>query len=339
MGISGKELAKLLNISEAAISMALNNKPGVSTKTRNIIITAAKEHGYNFSKMEEKKIQPLPSGHISFIIIKKRGIIVDDSSFFSHLFEGINSGCSEHHYALNTSYIYENDDLERQVHDTISFGCKGLILLGTEMNENSYKYFDKLGIPIVVLDTYFRNISTNYVVIDNVQGSYLATDYLISKCNSQPGYLKSSYTISNFLERADGFYDAIRQNGMATSKSVVHVLSPSIEGAYADMVELLKNGEVPAKCYFADNDSIAFGAMKALKDFGYNIPSDISIVGFDNTPYYNQIDPSLTTIDVPKSYFGTTAARRLIELIKRPDTSPIKILISTSLIVRKSVTK
>ena len=61
-------------------------------------------------------------------------------------------------------------------------------------------------------------------------------------------------------------------------------LSPSQEGAYEDMKALLVSGEKPAPCYFADNDLIAIGAMKAMKDAGYHIPEDVSIVGFDDLP-------------------------------------------------------
>ena len=71
---------------------------------------------------------------------------------------------------------------------------------------------------------------------------------------------------------------------MSSSRSIVHSLTPSMEGAYTDMLELIKNGEELASCYFADNDLIAVGAMKALKESGYRIPQDIGIVGFRQPP-------------------------------------------------------
>ena len=91
---------------------------------------------------------------------------------------------------------------------------------------------------------------------------------------------------------------------MSSSRSIVHILTPSMEGAYADMLEIIKNGEELASCYFADNDLIAVGAIKALKENGYRIPQDIGIVGFDNLPLGSVIEPALTTIHVPKQYMG-----------------------------------
>ena len=102
-----------------------------------------------------------------------------------------------------------------------------------------------------------------------MQGAFNATVRLIHKHIGQPGYLHSSYPIHSFEERCEGFYRALRKNGLPSSKSVVHLLSPSVEGAYADMLELLEQNTPLASCYFADNDNIAIGAMKAFQHKGY----------------------------------------------------------------------
>ena len=103
------------------------------------------------------------------------------------------------------------------------------------------------------------------------------------------------------------------------------------------MIEILNRNEPLASCYFADNDEIAIGAMRAFKEKGYRIPEDISIVGFDNIPYSTYVDPPLTTIDVPKAYMGTIAAKRLITVIEEKVTAHLKIEMNTNLIIRQSV--
>ena len=110
-----------------------------------------------------------------------------------------------------------------------------------------------------------------YLIYYRKHGAFLASDYLIRRMKEQPGYLRSSYAINNFDERADGFYKAIRHHGYSASKSIVHRLSPSIDGAYADMMEILNRSEAIAPCYFADNDMIALGAMKAFMDKGFSV--------------------------------------------------------------------
>lgn len=338
MSITAKELSKILQLSEAAVSMALNNKPGVSTATRKRVVETARAHGYDFSKINENSTVPQASGGtLYFIIYRKHGAVVADTPFFSELSQGIDSGCKKQHYYLHVFYLDDGKEIEQQLKSLIHFDCKGILLLGTEMHEKDLMPFLNLKLPLVVLDTYFETVRANYVLINNVQGAYLATDYLISHCKSQPGYLRSSYAINNFQERADGFYKAVRTHGMSTSKSKVHLLTPSMEGAYADMTTLLDSGEELASCYFADNDLIACGAMKAMKEHGYRIPEEISIIGFDNMPAAVYMEPALTTIHVPKQAMGEAAVRRLAQIIEDKDEVPMKLEISTTLIKRKSI--
>ena len=103
------------------------------------------------------------------------------------------------------------------------------------------------------------------------------------------------------------------------------------------MKGLLASGEKPVSCYFADNDLIAIGAMKALKDAGYRIPEDVSIVGFDDLPSCEYMSPPLTTIRVPKFFMGETAADRIIQLIEEKNQQSLKIEVFTQLMHRKSV--
>ena len=203
------------------------------------------------------------------------------------------------------------------------------------MNEGDLPLLSLLPFPVVLLDTYFEGAPYDSVLINNVQGAYLATSYLIAKYRTQAGYLSSSYPINNFSERADGFYKAIRKSGLSPSRSIVHRLTPSAEGAYSDMLELLDRGEELARCYFADNDLIAAGAMRALTERGKRIPEDIAVVGFDDMPLCAYTSPTLSTVRVPKQEMGKTAAKRLLDKIK-DGLPPVKIEVGTSLIRRTS---
>lgn len=335
MSITAKELAKYLGLSEAAVSLALNHKPGVSTATRKRVLAAAEELGYDFTRL--KPVEPgKSSGSIFFVIYRKHGAVVADTPFFARLSEGIDAACKELPYYLNVRYLHEDDDVADQLAQWERQGCRGLILLGTEMQLQDIHPFLGCGLPLVLLDNYFEEISVDSVLINNIKGAYTAADYLIRQRHTQPGYLHSSYSINNFEERADGFYKAIRKNGMSTSRSIVHRLTPSVEGAWADMKELLAGSEPLAGCYFADNDLIAAGAIRAIQEAGYRVPEDIAVVGFDDMPICTYIDPPLTTVRVPKQYMGRMAVRRLHELICDPESLPIKIEISTTLKKRKS---
>ena len=334
MSVTAKQLAQRLGLSEAAVSLALNNRPGVSRETRKRVMDAARESGYDFSRRSVASADK--RGTVCFVIYKKSGAVVDDTPFFSALTTGVSVGCRKERYDCVIRYFYD-DDLGRQIDTLDAASFSGVILLATEMDEASLKSFSHVRIPMVILDAYFEKLPYNYILINNIQGAFLATEHLIRRRRVQPGYLRSSYPISNFEARADGFYKAIRAAGMSTSKSPVIRLAPSQEGAYEDMKALLAGGEEPAPCYFADNDLIAIGAMQALREAGYRIPEDVSVVGFDDMPACEYVVPPLSTIEVPKQAMGETAARRVIQLIESKDPTPLKIEISTRLIRRKSV--
>ena len=335
MSITAKQLAAQLGLSEAAVSIALNNRPGVSTATRRRVLEAAREAGFDFSR--KATMQNAKRGQICFVIYKKSGAVVDDTPFYSALSEGIGLACKRAHYELVIRYLYEDEDLSDQLFSLKTAGFDGILLLATEMDERSLEPFERFSIPIVLLDAYFETLHTDCVLINNIQGGYLAASYLISKRKIQPGYLRSAYRIANFNQRADGFYKALRDHGMSSSRSPVHLLAPSQEGAYADMKALLQAGEEPAGAYFADNDNIAIGAMKALREAGYRIPEDVALIGFDDLPLCEYLDPPLTTVEVPKQYLGEVAAMRIIERIENQNSLPLKTEVAVRLKKRKSV--
>lgn len=335
MGITAKELAKKLNLSATAVSIALNNKPGVSPKTRELVIAEAEKYGYDFTRLALKKNH---AGDIYCIICRTHNAILNYTPIFSEITDGIEAECRRNDFRLRIMQIYErSNDIERYIEDLRIANCAGIILLGTEITPEICQKFLKLSVPVLLLDSYFPNIDCSSVLINNTQGAYLATSYLIDRCGKQPGHLRSSYKIANFAERRNGFVFAVREHGMSAGACKTHELSPSIDGAFSDMLEIIDSGEELARSYFADNDLIAIGAVKALKLRGYKIPEDVAVIGFDNISEGRILEPSLSSVDIPRKYMGGTAARQLIYQIMNPIPRTVKIEVSTSIVKRFSV--
>lgn len=332
MKVTAKQVAQQLGISAAAVSMALNNKPGVSPQMRQKIVALATEMGYDFTRINRKNAS---SNTIAFILFHRN--MGFDTPFFSDLTVSVETTIKEIGYQFAIHHIYESDNLEKQLELIRACRYEGILLLGTTMSREEVLAFEKLDIPLVLLDSCYPNLHSDCVVINNTDGAETATDYLIKQTQRQPGYLHSSCDIVNFDERYLGFLNAVRKHAMPASKSIVHRLAPSIDGAYADMLEILNQNEPIADCYFADNDEIAIGAIRAFKEKGYRIPEDIAIVGFDNIPYAAFIEPPLTTIDVPKTFLGAVAVKQLVSAIRERNCFHVKIAVNTSLIVRSSL--
>lgn len=338
MPISAKELAQKLNVSPATISMVLNHKPGISEETRNKVLEAAQKFGYDLSKYTAGS-NPSDTQNICFIIYKNNGQVVSDTPFFSALTEGISNTCQMNGLQLNIIYIYGNQPILPQLRELFEKDYQGALLLATEMSRKNFEPFLQLPCPLVVIDCYYEDIPFDTILINNVQGSYAATSHLIHKGFRQIGYLKSSFRIANFEERADGYFKALRVHELRKNKEHILELSPSMESAYEDMKKLLEQNIPLAPAYFADNDLIAAGAMRALQEAGKRIPEDISIIGFDDISICMFLSPSLSTMRVEKHDFGMLAVIQLLNRIQNPSQSLVKLELSTKLISRESVKK
>lgn len=333
MSITSKELADILNVSPATVSMVLNNKQGISEETRDMVLKAAKEYDLQVKKVPSAKSKL----SLQYIIYKKSGEVVGDTPFFSQVTEGIIQECQQRDCTLKMSYFYGNDDFEPQFEEILKKKCSGILLLGTEMDLDTFEHFKKLDIPLVLMDCYHDDIDINTVLINNTQGAYAATNNLIKHGHKKIGYLKSKVRINNFKERADGYYKALRQNNIPFDHPYVLEISPEAKQGYIDMCNILQNKPELATAYFADNDIVAAAAIRAFKDYNYKIPDDISVIGFDDMPECQVISPPLSTMNVDKKKLGALAVSRLTEVVRNIDGAVIKLALSTQLVERESV--
>lgn len=334
MAISAKELAQKLNVSAATISMVLNHKEGISDATREKILAGAKKYGFDLSKYYMHAEEPQ---NICFLIYKKSGEVVTDTPFFSELTEGVSSACRSSNINLSVDYLYGAEPTGPQLKILSEKDYDGILLLATEMEQEDFAPLLSLQVPLMILDCYYDELQMDTVLINNLQGAYTAVCYLAQQGFTQIGYLKSSLRIANFEERADGYYKALRRYQLKKNSDYVPALAPSMEGAYQDMQRYLAQGIPLAEAYFADNDLIAAGAMKALSEAGVRIPEDVSIIGFDDISLCSFLTPPLSTMHVPKHELGILAIEQLIRKINTPSRPPIKIELSPRLTLRDSI--
>jgi len=338
MKLKAKDIAKKLSISPSAVSFVLNNKPGVSEETRRKVLKVIDQMGYNTNIFSKSALTH--NRNIRFIIYKKHGLVVSDTPFFSALMEGIDREARNLGYNLIVTYMDENkDNLMKLFHIIKETSPDGIMLLATEMTKEDLKPFKKLNIPLLLLDSYFENENLDTVIINNIEGVYKATCYLIELGHIDIGYLHSSVWINNFDQRMAGFKKAINNKGLKLNENLIFCLEPNIDSSYKNMLEILEKKPKLPTALFADNDIIASGAIKAMKEFGIKIPQDVSVIGFDDMPFCEMIDPPLTTIMVYKQRMGMIALKRLVERIDEAPAETIRIEVNTTLIKRKSVIK
>lgn len=341
MALKAKEIAEELGISQATLSLIVNNKPGISDTTRKQVVSELIARGYDYLlSAETVKAEGIQTNketsNIGFVTYKRGGELLGYNSFFPLILDGLEQTARRYGYGL--SYInISHEDAEAEMEYIKAAKCKGCVIFATEMKEQDMVPFMKLRIPIVLLDNHFNSLNINSVEVNNEQGVYLAAEYLYKKGHRKVGYLRSGVDIDSFTER---YFDTLRvaeKIGLEDVRKYTFTVGYPSEEAYGGMVKVLEsNVELPT-AFIADNDLVSVGAMRAMKDKGYHLPKDMSFIGFDDRPICSLVKPSLTTIQIPREYFGAEAVELLMRVINDKFKGNVMVDVSGKLIIRESV--
>lgn len=337
MKVKQSDIAKQLNISTTAVSLAINNKPGVSEDTRRQVIDICRDIGYELPAAE--KLSQI-CGSIGLYIYKKHGLVVSDTSFFSQVLEGIAVEAARRDIDLKYVYLSEKANSREKMRDMLqSADSEGIIVLATEMDKEDLKLLEYLSVPFIILDAYFEYAKMDTVLIDNIEATKKIVEYLISYGHEKIGYLKSRTRIKNFREREAGLRQTIQRHNIKYDKKYEFKIGSTPETAYQDFNELLDQGRELPTAFFADNDIIAMSAMRALKDHGIKVPDDVSVAGFDGVPDSSVISPPLTTVRVRGRDMGSLAVSRLVDKIQNNTMIYVTSRLGTELIAGASVSR
>lgn len=342
MSIRVKDLAALLNVSSATVSLVLNNKPGLSDATRNRVRNQIIALGYQDMLSNEPKSEKRDDRNLLFIVYRMRGANAAGTPYFSQLYadiiEGVESQVSKKGYNLMVSYM-DQDNLQREAAQIRNRSAAGILLLATEMSGEQIELFLELGIPMVVIDNYMDSKDFDCVTINNEQGVFEAVSYFLKTGHQEIGYLHVQNNANNFTERYFGYLRAAQRFGLrVVPDNIIEVVTE--QGGEAVYLELKKQFEkrkhIP-EALFADNDIIAFYAIRVLRELGYRIPEDISLIGFDNMMLSEITEPPLTTVQIPKYKIGVLAVNALVDKLNEQTDGFMKTEVKTKLIVRQSV--
>jgi LacI family transcriptional regulator len=341
------DIAKAAEVSPSAVSLVLNNKPGVSGEVRQRIMDIARDMGYHPVSRQEGRGA---NASIKLLKIAKHGHIVNErhNAFITEYLEGIERGAKRHNYKLEVSF-FNRTPVEEVVKAELDGGdgkrADGLIVLGTELSAHELNFFTVLSRPTVFIDTYFPLAAFDCIDMDNGDGVFRSIEYLYQMGHRSIGLVKSSYETRNFREREKGFREVMEYFSLPVQEDFIIPVDPAYEQSAADMMRFLSNAGVRGRAsfpsaFFCMNDIIAYGCMKALREVGVAIPGDVSVIGFDDLPSSSITGPPLTSIRVSTHQIGERALEKLSERIDGlTNGQPEKILVSGKLMIRGSVKK
>lgn len=334
MKITIKEIAKEAGVSIATVSMILNNKDkNITNATRMRVLEVVKKYNY------------IPNAMAGSLVTQKThivGLILPDitNPFFPGIARGAEDKANESGYSIIFCNTDDKLEVEEKYIETLTKKmADGIIIAHSSNSVKMSEILERCKVPIILIDRdfYSQNIRGK-VLVNNLEGAYKGVSYLIKKGYKKIAYLSGSLKTRTAKDRLDGYKAALNDNSMEYDERLVKFGEYKIDWGRNGVKELLCEKK-RFDAIFCGNDLIAIGTMKELKEKGFNIPSDIGVMGFDDIYIAGLVEPALTTIRQPNYNMGYKAMELLLENINNSKNSKETktITLETEIIVRNSI--
>jgi DNA-binding LacI/PurR family transcriptional regulator len=332
--ISMQHIAEHLGISKNAVSLALNDKPGVSPELRERVLDAAQRFQY--------RLKPGFKGQSrsSNILVLIPEYIRNDKIFYYDVFWAIEQRAKTN--GMNSILFTVTKDMELQCRipkllEEMSF--IGILMIGVFETRYVQLIID-LKLPTVTVDHYYDDIRMSAVITANSDESRRLMKVLIDLGHRDIGFIGAIHMTNSFMERWLGFQQAMTEAGLPVNLRHCITDSSPLEVLMANSYELevlLNELEDMPTAWFCANDKIAIELIKLLSSQGIKVPDDISVAGFDDIEAARLVSPSITTIGVPREQMGKEAVDLLVRMNQNHDSNLVKLSLYGDLIMRDSV--
>jgi len=330
------DIARQSGVSVSTVSLALNNKPGVSQETRERVLEAANSLEY--------PIKPVPTAGKSSALATIGMVVKTDpdlpphaNPFYSKVILGIEDVCRRNGINLLFATLpvdekYRPIEAPQLLYNDM---VDGLLMVGTCIDETITSISGKYKTPIVLVDGYSDTESFDTVISNNFRAAYQAVEYLMQKGHRHialAGGDNNGYP--SLKERRNGYFRALKENEITDVYTANFNINKS--HGYPEINTLLK--EHPAiTALFCVNDDVASAAVSAAQDLGKRVPEDISIIGYDDTYIAANTRPPLTTLHVDTLAMGRAAVHLLSLRMDNPESARMTLIIHSRLVERESV--
>lgn len=310
-----KDIARIAQVSPTAVSMAINNLPEIGQETRKRILSIAKKLNYR-PNTAARSLVTSRSNTIGLIITTFTNPVYPEVAI------GIEDKALELGYSVITCSTRYSTEIERQhVGMLQSRGVDGIIFNSVERCDPNIAPLLRQGFPFVLIN---RRVSespldrkTEYVVLDDAKGAYMAMEHLYSLGHRRIGIIEGMKTSSTAEERTRGAMNLLRDRGLEIDPALIAECHWDRKLAYMAARRMLKLKKPPT-AFFSENDYMALSVREAVLDLGYSVPEDIALVGFDNIDVSGIRGIDLTTIGMERHKVGGQAVELLIRKIKEP---------------------
>lgn len=336
MAVTIKDIASIVGVSYSTVSLVLNGKAEesrISEELKNKVLAAAKEMDYKPNILARN----LRKGKTNTL-----GFVISDISnaFFIKLSRQVEQNALKYGYRVLFAGSDEDDKKCEEVIDTfISMKVDGLIIAATPGIEKTIEKLILQKFPFVLVDRYFPQVDTNYVILDNWQSSYNAVSFLIEKGKKRIATFAYSTPFFHMTERLNGYKTALKDNNLKFDKELVPEI-PFLITIDSNVIKkhihhLVKECKVDG-IYFQTNRT-ALPGIQAIYDL--QAEKQVSVICFDDNEFFKLLNPPISSLVQPIDELGAESVRILIDEInnKRKNRMKSKTVYSARFIERKSI--
>lgn len=327
--VTSKDVAKLAGVSQASVSRVFSNADGCGVKDsmREKVLAAAKELGYRPNFVA----RGMSSGKTNIV-----GLVVGGNlgPFYNSIINSFVKKIQEIGKQCLVFKVPRQEQLDQIVERVIQFHVDAVIITASAMTKDMAETIVDNDIPIVLFNRFIPGINVSTVYVDPVEGAGAVAEYLHEKGHRNIGYIHFTEETGEELEKRIGFYSKLRQYGIyqLQEESSGYVYE---EGYQAG--RKLLSSENPPSAIFCTSDLIAMGVMDAARhEFGFSIPEDLAVVGYDDIPMASWKAYDLTTVRQPIDEMIYETIHIIKSLIDHKEDVSIK-MIKPVLIERSTV--
>lgn len=325
------DVAALAGVSIATVSRVINNSDKVVPETRAAVKKAMDELDYQPNRVARRLRQKGGRRHLL-------GLILPDiqNPFFAELARGVEDVAYANQFAVLLCNSDENLKKEAFYLDVMKAeSVDGVILPPIAERDPAVLKLAQSGMPIVSVDRALNSTLVDTVEVDNFQGAYEAVEHLIKLGHKRIGLIAGRTNLSTSRERRRGYEEALNVAGLPLKPEFIRVGDNKQASGRALAEELLDLTPRPT-ALFVSNNLMAVGALEAIHAKKLKVPSEVALIGFDDLPWAEALDPPLTVVRQPAYELGRAAAETLFKRLGDRTLPASWLRLKPCLILRKS---
>lgn len=322
-----RDVARKAGVSHQTVSRVINNSDRVAPETRERVEAAIAELGYHPNMIARS----MARGHSNTIAC----ILPNLTDYtFASIMEGAEKVARRSGFYLLTASASDEAIFSDLVKDLTAGWQIGGLMVANPYIDGRFKHIPE-SLPVVLMGACPRDINACSISLDDEMGGKMAVEHLISLGHRRIAMVTGPMIEECSNDRLGGYLSALSEAGIVFDPALV------IEGDWSatsgdQAVARWREQNIDFTALFAQNDRMAIGAMRSLRQAGQRIPEDVSVIGFDDIPLASYFDPPLTTMRQDLEYIGGEAAQLLLDVIIEKDPARQSCQIPAELVVRES---